>query len=55
MHHYSAERIIKTEYRETKVVNYRQENDDSNSLSTCTFLHCNEYRADYDGQIDATR
>ena len=37
-----------------KVVNYRQENDDSNILSTCTFLDCNEYRTDYDGQIDTT-
>ena len=55
MHHYSAERIIKTKYREMKVVNYRQENDDSNSLSTCTFLDCDEYRTDYDGQIDTTR
>ena len=55
MHHYSAERIIKTKYREMKVVNYRQENDDSNSLSTCTFLDSNEYRTDYDGQIDTTR
>ena len=35
-----------------KVVNYRQEND---TLSTCTFLDCNEYRTDYDGQIDTTR
>ena len=55
MHHYSAERIIKTKYRETKVVNYRQENNDSNSLSTCTFLDCDEYRTDYNGQIDTTR
>ena len=55
MHHYSAERIIKTKYREMKVVNYRQENDDSNSLLTCTFLDCNEYRTDYDRQIDTTR
>ena len=38
-----------------KVVNYRQENDDSNSLSTCTFLDCDEYRTDYDRQIDTTR
>ena len=52
MHHYRAERIIKTKYRETKVVNYRQDNDD---LSTCTFLDCNRYRTDYDGQIDTTR
>ena len=55
MHHYRAERIIKTKYRETKVVNYRQDNDDSNTLSTCTFLDCDEYRMDYDGQIDTTR
>ena len=55
MHHYSAERIIKTKHRESKVVNYRQDNDDSNSLSTCTFLDCDEYRTDYDGQIDTTR
>ena len=55
MHHYRAERIIKTKYRETKVVNYRQDNDDSNILSTCTFLDCYKYRMDYDGQIDTTR
>ena len=55
MHHYRAERIIKTKYRETKVVNYRQENNDSNTLSTCTFLDCDKYRTDYDGQIDTTR
>ena len=55
MYHYSAERIIKTKYREMKVVNYGQENDDSNSLSTCTFLDCDEYRTDYDGQMDTTR
>ena len=55
MHHYRAKRIIKTKYRETKVVNYRQDNDDFNTLSTCTFLDCDEYRMDYDGQIDTTR
>ena len=55
MHHYRTERIIKTKYRETKVVNYRQENDDSNILSTCSFLDCDENRTDYDGQIDITR
>ena len=42
-------------YRETKVVNYRQENDESNTLSTCTFLDCDEYGTDHDGQIDTTR
>ena len=55
MHHYRAKRIIKTKYRETKVVNYRQEDNDSNTLLTCTFLDCDEYRTDYDGQIDTTR
>ena len=55
MHHYRAERIIKAKYRETKVVNYRQNNDNSNILLTCTFLDCDEYRMDYDGQIDTTR
>ena len=55
MHHYRAERIIKTKYRETKVVNYRQDNDDSNILSTCTFPDCDKYRTDCDRQIDTTR
>ena len=41
--------------QETKVVNYRQENDDSNILSTCSFLDCDEYRTDHDGEIDITR
>ena len=39
----------------TKVVNYRQEDDDANTLLTCTFLNCDEYRTDYDGQIGTTR
>ena len=55
MHHCKAKRIIKTKYRETKVVNYRQDNSDFNTLSTCTFLDCDEYRTDYKGQIDTTR
>ena len=55
MYHYRAERIIQTKYRETKVVNYRQDNDKFNTLSACTFLNCDEYRTDYDGQIDTTR
>ena len=55
MHHYRTERIIKTKYRETKAVNYRQEKDNSNILATCSFLDCDEYRTDYDGQIDTTR
>ena len=42
-------------YRETKLVNYRQEDDDCNTLLACTFLDCDEYRTDHDGQIDTTR
>ena len=42
-------------YRKTKVVNYRQENDSFNILSTCSFLNCDKYRTDHDGQIDITR
>ena len=55
MQHYRAKGIIKTKYRKTKVVNYRQENDDFNTLSTCTFLDCDQYRTNYDGQIDTIR
>ena len=32
MQHYTAERIIKTKYKKTKVVNYRQHNDNLNTL-----------------------
>ena len=38
-----------------KVVDYRQENDDFNTLLTCAFVDCDEYRTDYNGQIDTTR
>ena len=55
MHHYRAKRIVKAKYRETRVVNYRQDNDDFDTLLTCTFLDCDEYRTDYNGQIDTTR
>ena len=51
MHHYRAKRIIKAKYRETRVVNFRQDNDDFNTLLTCTFLDCDEYRMDYDRQM----
>ena len=50
-----AKRIIKAKYRETRVVNYRQDNNNANTLSTCTFIECDEYRTDYDGQIDTSR
>ena len=55
MQHYTAERIIKTKYKKTKVVNYRQQNDNLNTLETCTFLDCDQYRTNYDGHIDVTR
>ena len=55
MHLYRAKRIIKMKYRETKVVNYRKEDDDFNTLLTCTILDCDKYRTDYDGQIDTNR
>ena len=55
MQHYTAERIIKTKYKKTKVVNYRQQNINLNILETCTFLDCNQYRTNYDGHIDITR
>ena len=50
-----GKRIIKVKYRKTGVVNYRQDNNDFNILSTCTFLDCDEYRMDYHGQIDTSR
>ena len=50
-----AKRIIKAKYRETRVVIYRQDNNDFNTLSTYTFLNCDEYRMDYEGQIDTSR
>ena len=54
MQHYTAERIIKTKYKRTKVVNYnyKQQNDNLNTLETCTFLDCDQYRMNYDGHID---
>ena len=55
MQHYTAERIIKAKYKRTKVVNYRQQNDNLNTLSTCTFLDCNQYRMNYDGHINIIR
>ena len=55
MQQYMAKRIIKAKYRETRVVNYIQNNNDVSTLSTCTFLECDEYRTHYDGQIDTSR
>ena len=50
-----AKRSIKAKYRETKTVNYRQDNNDANTLSTCTSIECDEYRTGYDGQIVTSR
>ena len=50
-----GKRTIKAKYRETRVVNYRQDNNNFSNLSTCTFLDCDEYRMKYDGQIDTFR
>ena len=44
---------MKAKYKRTKVVNYRQQND--NTLETCTFLDCDQYRTIYDGHIDISR
>ena len=50
-----AKRSIKAKYRETRIVNYRQDNNDANTLSTCTSIECDEYRTGYDGHIDTSR
>ena len=55
MQHYTAERIIKAKYKRTKVVNYRQQNDNLNTLETCTFLDCDQYRMNYEGHINISR
>ena len=50
-----AKRSIKAKYRETRIVNYRQDNNDTNTLLTCTPIECDEYRTGYDGKIDTSR
>ena len=55
MQHCRAKRIIKTKYKRTKVTNYRQQNDNLNTLETCTFPDCDQYRTNYDGHIDIIR
>ena len=55
MHHYRAKIIIKAKYRETRIVNYQQDDNDDNTPLTCTFFNCDEYRMDYDGQTDTSR
>ena len=55
MQHCRAKRIIKKIYKRTKVVNYRQQNDNLNTLETCTFLDYDQYRMNYDGHINIAR
>ena len=50
-----AKRSIKAKYRETRIVNYRQDNSAANIPSICTSIKCNEFRTGYDGQIDTSR
>ena len=42
-----AKRSIKAKYRETRIVNYRQDNNDANTLLTCTSIECDEYKTGY--------
>ena len=55
MPHYIAERIITSQYKKTKLINYRQQGNNTNTLGTCTFIDCDQYRMNYDGHIDITR
>ena len=50
-----AKRSIKAKYRETRIVNYIQDNNAANTPSICTSIKCNEFRTGYDGQIDTSR
>ena len=51
----TAKRSINTKYRETRIVNYRQDNNNANTPLTCTSIKCNEFKTGYDGQIDISR
>ena len=50
-----AKRSIKAKYRETGKINYRQENDVTNTPLICASIKCNEYRMSYEGQMDTSR
>ena len=50
-----AKRSIKAKYRETRIVNYRQDYNAATIPSICTSIECNEFRTGYDGQIDTSR
>ena len=50
-----AKRSIKARYRETRIINYRQDNNTANTPLICTAIECNEFRTGYDRQIDTSR
>ena len=50
-----AIRSIKAKYRETRIVNYRQDNNVANIPSICTSIECNELRTGYSRQVDTSR
>ena len=55
MLHFIPELIITSQYKKTKLINYRQQRDNANILETCTFIDCDQYRTNHDGHIDITR
>ena len=55
MLHYIAERIITSQYKKTKLINYRKQRHNANILETCTFIDCDQYRMNYDRHIDIRR
>ena len=50
-----AKRSIKAKYRETRIVNYRQDYNADTIPFICTSIKCNEFRTGYNGQIDISR
>ena len=50
-----AKTSIKAKYRETRIVNYRQDYNAANIPSICTSIKCNELRTGYNGQNDTSR
>ena len=55
MHQCMTKRSIKAKYRVKKIVNYRQDNNDANTLLTCTSIKCDQFRTGYIEQIDTSR
>ena len=55
MPQFMANRSVKTKFRKTHKVNYRQEDEIVNSPHPCTSLECSTYRTYKDGEIDLTR